>query len=58
MLTSGAAGLHVRGDGSVGVATRFPLRAVIEMYGKPPHGNAAALTLDERDDLLAYLLSL
>ena len=58
MLTSGAAGLHVRGDGSIGVATRFPLRAVIEMYGKPPHGNAAALTLDERDDLLAYLMSL
>ncbi len=58
MLTSGAAGLDVRRDGSVGVATRFPLRAVIEMYGKPPHGNAAALTLDERNHLLAYLLSL
>ncbi len=58
MFSSGAAGLHVGRDGSVGVATRFPLRAVIEMYGKPPHGNAAALTLDERDDLLAYLLSL
>ncbi len=58
MLTSGAAGLDVRPDGSVGVTTRFPLRAVIEMYGKPPHGNAAALTSDERNDLLAYLLSL
>lgn len=58
MLTSGAAGLDVRPDGSVGVTTRFPLRAVIEMYGKPPHGNAAALTPDERNDLLAYLLSL
>jgi DNA-binding beta-propeller fold protein YncE len=58
MLTSGAAGFEVRGDGSVGVSTRFPLRAVVEMYGKPPHGNAAALTADERNDLLAYLLSL
>jgi len=58
MLTSGAAGLSVRPDGSVGVATRFPLRAVLEMYGKPPHGNASALTADERNDLLAYLLSL
>jgi hypothetical protein len=58
MLTSGAAGFSVRPDGSVGVATRFPLRAVLEMYGKPPHGNASALTADERNDLLAYLLSL
>jgi sugar lactone lactonase YvrE len=58
MLSSGAAGFDVRPDGSVGVATRFPLRAVVELYGKPPHGNASALTADERNDLLAYLLTL
>ncbi len=58
MLTSGAAGFDVRPDGSVGVSTRFPLRAVVERYGEPPHGNAAVLTADERNDLLAYLLSL
>jgi DNA-binding beta-propeller fold protein YncE len=58
MFTSGAAGLEVRADGTVAMSTRFPLRAVIEMYGKPPHGNAAALTAEERNDLLAYLLSL
>ncbi len=58
MLTSGAAGFKVRPDGSLGVATRFPLRTVIEMYGNPPHGNAAALTAEERSDLLAYLLLL
>lgn len=58
MLTSGAAGFDVRPDGSLGVSSRFPLRAVIEMYGKPPHGNAASLSLNERNDLLAYLLSL
>ena len=58
MLSSGAAGFDVRSDGSIGVTTRFPLRAVVELYGKPPHGNASALTADERNDLLAYLLSL
>jgi hypothetical protein len=56
MLTSGAAGYEVKGDRLV-VGTRFPLRAVIENSG-PQHGNAQALTPEERDDLLAFLLTL
>ncbi|MDY7226536.1 MtsA protein [Hyalangium rubrum] len=56
MLTSAAAGYEVRGDQLV-VGTRFPLRAVIESAG-PAHGNAQALTPQERDDLLAFLLTL
>src|SRR5262249_40937348 len=58
MLTSGAAGLEVRSDGSVVPATRFPLRSMVEMYGNSPHGRASELTAEERNDLLAYLLSL
>jgi hypothetical protein len=56
MLTSAAAGYEVKGDRLV-VGTRFPLRAVIESSG-PKHGNAQALTPEERDDLLAFLLTL
>jgi hypothetical protein len=56
MLSSGAAGFEVRGD-RLAVSTRFPLRAVIESAG-PKHGNAQALTPLEKDDLLAFLLTL
>jgi hypothetical protein len=56
MLTSGAAGYEVKGDRLV-VGTRFALRAVLETAG-PEHGNAQALTPQERDDLLAFLLTL
>ncbi|MFL5343784.1 MAG: MtsA protein [Hyalangium sp.] len=56
MLTSGAAGFEVQAD-RLTVGTRFPLRAVIESAG-PKHGNAQALTPQERDDLLSFLLTL
>ncbi|HEX8698465.1 MAG TPA: MtsA protein, partial [Myxococcaceae bacterium] len=56
MLTSAAAGYEVKGDRLV-VGTRFPLRTVVETAG-PAHGNAQALTPQERDDLLAFLLTL
>jgi hypothetical protein len=58
MLGSGAAGFQAGADGTLSVSTRFPLRAVVEVYGKPPHGNAVALNDAQRNDLLAYLLSL
>lgn len=58
LLGTGAAGLKARSDETLAVTTRFPLRTVVEMFGKPPHGNSAALNQQERDDLLAYLLSL
>jgi cytochrome c peroxidase len=58
MLTSGAAGLKVGSGGCLEVETRFPLRAVVDVYNKPPHGNAFTLTAEQRNDLLAYLLSL
>jgi DNA-binding beta-propeller fold protein YncE len=56
MLTSASAGYEVKGDRLV-VGTRFPLRAVVESAG-PEHGNAQALTPQERDDLIAFLLTL
>ncbi|MDP1830300.1 MAG: MtsA protein [Archangium sp.] len=57
MLTTGLAGLAVRPDGSVRVDDRFPLRAATEKYA-PRHGRADLLTDAERDDLLAYVMSL
>jgi hypothetical protein len=56
MLTSATAGYEVKGD-RLTVGTRFPLRAVIDSAG-PQHGNAQALMPQERDDLLAFLLTL
>lgn len=56
MLGTGAAGLEVRGNAVV-VGTRFPLRAAVEGYA-PRHGRADLLTEDEKNDLLAYVLSL
>lgn len=56
MLTSGSAGYAVQG-GRLVVSTRFPLRAVLESAG-PKHGQAQSLTPQEKDDLLAFLLTL
>nr|WP_226994002.1 MtsA protein [Myxococcus hansupus] len=56
LLTSATAGYGVKDERLV-VETRFPLRAVLESSGVK-HGNAGALTSEERDDLLAYLLTL
>ncbi|PZR11901.1 MAG: MtsA protein [Archangium gephyra] len=57
MLTTGLAGLSVQPDGAVRVDTRFPLRTAVEKWA-PAHGRADLLTPQERDDLLAYVLSL
>ncbi len=56
MLTTGLAGLEVVGE-RVRVKTRFPLRAAVEEWA-PTHGRADLLTPPERNDLLAYVLSL
>lgn len=56
LLTSATAGYAVKEDRLV-VGTRFPLRAVLETSG-PKHGDAQALTAEERDDLLAFLMTL
>lgn len=56
MLTTGLAGLEVVGE-RVRVKTRFPLRAAVEEWA-PTHGRADLLTPSERNDLLAYVLSL
>lgn len=58
MLTSGAAGFGVKEDAQLSVMSRFPLREVLERYSGPQHGNAQAMTPEERNSLLAYLLSL
>ena len=57
MLTTGLAGLTVRGDGAVRVDQRFALRAAVERWA-PGHGRADLLTDAEKDDLLAYVMSL
>jgi len=57
MLTTGLAGFREEGGRAV-VSDRVPLRAVVERYSAPPHGNAAALDAQQRADLLAYLLTL
>ncbi|WP_414115088.1 MtsA protein [Corallococcus macrosporus] len=56
LLTSATAGYGVR-EGRLVVASRFALRALLESSG-PRHGHASALTPEERDDLLAFLLTL
>jgi DNA-binding beta-propeller fold protein YncE len=57
MLTTGLAGLGVNDDGTVVVDQRFALRRAVEGWpGK--HGNADTLNAQEKDDLLAYLMSL
>lgn len=57
MLTTGLAGLTVKEDGAVRVDTRFPLRVAVEKWA-PKHGRADLLTDEERDDLLAWVMSL
>ncbi len=57
MLTTGLAGLEVKADETLGVATRFPLRPAVERWA-PTHGRADLLSERERDDLLAFVLSL
>ena len=57
LLASGAGGLEVA-EGNRLVARPFALRVVLELKGSSPHGAAATLTDAERDDLLAYLLTL
>ncbi|MBN8228986.1 MtsA protein [Corallococcus macrosporus] len=56
LLTSATLGYAVQGDRLV-AAARFPLRMLLESSG-PEHGNARALTPEEQNDLLAYLLTL
>lgn len=57
MLTTGLAGLTPQLDGRVTVTDRFCLRVAVERWA-PTHGRADLLTEEERDDLLAYVLSL
>lgn len=57
MLTTGLAGLKVNDDGRVVVDQRFALRRAVEGWPKT-HGRADQLTEQEKDDLLAYVMSL
>ena len=57
MLTTGLAGFRAE-EGRAVVSDRVPLRAMLDRYSAPPHGNAAALSAEEKADLLAYLLTL
>jgi DNA-binding beta-propeller fold protein YncE len=57
MLTTGLAGFREE-NGRAVPSDRVPLRAMIDRYSAPPHGNAAALEAQEKADLLAYLLTL
>jgi mono/diheme cytochrome c family protein len=57
MLSTGAAGLEVGGRGKLQVRNRFVLRDVLENYNHSP-APRVDLTPQERDDLLAYLMTL
>ncbi len=57
MLTTGLAGLEVTADERVVVNNRFPMRVAVEKWA-PKHGRADLLTEQERNDLLAYVMSL
>jgi DNA-binding beta-propeller fold protein YncE len=57
MLSTGAAGLRADADGKLHVSQRFVLRDVLENYNHSP-APRVELTAGERDDLLAYLLTL
>jgi mono/diheme cytochrome c family protein len=57
MLTTGAAGFGLDGE-ELTISNRFALREVVEKYSGPAHGHAELLGPRERDDLLAYLLTL
>jgi len=56
LLTSGTAGF-VPTEGVLEVGTDFPHRQVLEKAGEV-HGKVTRLSREQRDDLLAYLLSL
>jgi DNA-binding beta-propeller fold protein YncE len=57
MLSTGAAGLRADADGKLHVTNRFVLREVLENYNHSP-APRVELTPQERDDLLAYLMTL
>jgi sugar lactone lactonase YvrE len=57
MLTTGAAGFGLEGE-ELTISNRFALREVVEKYSGPAHGHADLLGPRDRDDLLAYLLTL
>jgi DNA-binding beta-propeller fold protein YncE len=59
LYLSGAGGNLVDANGTVVAKTRFVLRDMIEEAATTKkHGNAGALTAEEKNDLLAYLLTL
>jgi DNA-binding beta-propeller fold protein YncE len=57
MLSTGAAGLHADSNGKLHVSQRFVLRDVLENYNHSP-APRVELSASERDDLLAYLMTL
>ena len=59
MLLSAAAGFAVSASGDyLEARDHDPLRAVLERYSGPEHGNAQALSDAQREDLIAYVKSL
>ena len=60
MLQSGAGGLAVSDGGSIVPSNTFALRAVLDMPSQAEHhhGGTASLSPQDKDDLLAYLLSI
>jgi hypothetical protein len=59
LFLSGAGGNEVEADGTVVAKERFVLRWMIEEAARSKqHGNAHELTVEEKNDLLAYLLTL
>jgi cytochrome c peroxidase len=56
-FTSGSAGFRVEGDAQLAVEAPFALRVAVERHA-PTHGRADLLSSDEKNDLLAYLMTL
>jgi hypothetical protein len=57
LLASGAGGLEVADDGTLEARSPFALRRVLEYPGTSPHGDVEHLDAQERNDLLAYLMT-
>jgi hypothetical protein len=57
-LMSGAAGMSVTSAGEVDVTHKDAARRVLELSAGGRHGQVDDLTIDQRDDRLAYLRTL
>jgi DNA-binding beta-propeller fold protein YncE len=58
LFNSGSGGWGALEDGTLAAPSNFALRAVVEHPGASRHGKLGMLSAQEKDDLLAYLMTL